>query len=165
MKHAFAILAALAASVPSMAHAQDGDALEARLLGAMRYSVGAGERVKQPGAAIRAYIDAGYVDRKPTERMDYTDYRVLAKPARLLGQKLLVIEEEYMTTYSGCCVNAGVGAIVLVDGDDSALRSFARENRCSIDESDVRDTLKRLKITVDARAASISCRERDALKD
>ena len=157
-------LAAGLAFAPGAPHAQE--APEKELLAAMSYSAARGDRLKQPGGAIRAYIKAGYVPRKPDKRMDYTDYRVLTKPASLLGHRLVVVEEEYLTKYIGCCVNEGVGAIVQVEGDDSALRSFAKQNKCSLDEKYVAETMQNLGLgKPEGRFVSVSCRFRDAAVD
>ena len=61
-------------------------------------------------------MQAGYIDNKPNLRADYTDYYLLNKPARFMGHELVMIEEEYMSRYIGCCVSPGAGLSVKVSG-------------------------------------------------
>lgn len=157
---------ALFAVFAPLAVAQDGSALEAGLLDAMRYDARRMERVAPSGPALQAYIRDGYVDLKPSVRADYTDYRLLKKPASLMGHPLVVIEEEYMTAYVGCCVSEGVGATVRIAGDTARLKAFAERNACGYQEGvDPGAELKRFGVANDlpkGRYASLSCRERDS---
>lgn len=140
------------------------EALAAGLVGAMRLNADRTERLNEPGEAIRAYIKAGYVRLKPELREEYTDYRVVRLPATLFGQALLVIEEEYLTKFIGCCVNEGVGVILRVTADRAPLKVFASANGCSISDerADIVATLQKLKVKpVDGDLVSMSCRTRD----
>ena len=88
----------------------------------------------EPGEVIRAYIKAGVVAQKPDSAADYVDYRRFRKPATLFGHKLVVLEEEYMTTYIGCCVDPGIGMVVEVAGDTTELDAFLVTNKCRKDQ-------------------------------
>jgi hypothetical protein len=164
----FAFAVGLASALPAGAHAQPAsDRLEAGLIDAMRLNTQTRERIGDSGAAIRAYIRAGYVRARPEKRFDYTDYRIVRRPARLLGQELVLIEEEYLTKFIGCCVNAGVGAVVRVTGEDSRLKEFASANGCSVEKgSAVAETLKRVGLKPGpGEYVALSCRERDVARD
>ena len=138
--------------------------LAAGLVGAMRLNADRTERLAEPGEAIRAYIKAGYLRLKPEQRDDYTDYRVVQLPAKFFGQELLVIEEEYLSKFIGCCVNEGVGVILRVTADLAPLKEFAAANGCSV-RDDRRDTVERLqKLKVkpaEGELVRLSCRTRD----
>ncbi|CEJ11113.1 hypothetical protein BN1110_01399 [bacterium YEK0313] len=152
-----AVLAVPAAAQPSP------DGLQRALAAGMGLHPSSGGRL-EAGPAIRQFIAAGYVDRRPTRRMDYTDYRVLKRPFQFLGQRLLVIEEEYMTQYIGCCVSEGSGAILRLSGDRSELTAFAAANKCrvSVDQPDIRARLAELGLGREpGEFARLSCRERD----
>lgn len=159
-----AILAAafsLAAALPAAAETAGP---EAALVAAMSYSAAKGARLKDSGEAIRAYIAGGYVSRRPDRRRDYTDYRALKKPATLLGQKIIVLEEEYLVEFIGCCVNEGIGAILEIRSDEAPLKAFAKKNGCLLSEENAREDLAALGLPRPAgRTVSISCRLRDAL--
>src|SRR5205085_449160 len=110
---------------------------------------------------IRPYISAGFVRAKPELREDYTDYRVLRKPAKLFGQDLLVIEEEYQLKFVGCCVSEGLGAILRVTADLVPLKEFASANGCSLNKDDIVERLRKLRISATGELLAMSCRERD----
>jgi hypothetical protein len=160
------LVAWLASAFLTEAGAQPApDRLQAGLVDAMRLNTQTGERIGDSGAAIRAYIQAGYLRARPEKRFDYTDYRILRRPARLLGQELVLIEEEYLTRFIGCCVNAGVGAVVRATADTSAIDAFAAANRCSIAKGrDVIATLESVGLKpAQGEYLQLSCRERDVL--
>lgn len=162
----FLPLAWLACTVlPLAAFAADEAALEKGLADAMRYDRAKGERVAPSGPALQAYIQAGYLDLKPSVRADYTDYRLLKKPAPFMGQRLVMVEEEYMTQYIGCCVDEGVGAVVRVGGSTAAMEAFAKANACRFEpdyDPEQALTANRLGIGLPpGKYARLSCRERD----
>ena len=161
--------AALLVLVSSLAAAADpvpGAELETGLAQAMHLKKGSSERVGTSGQAIQAYMRAGLIDSKPNQRADYTDYYLLNKPARFMGHELVMIEEEYMSRWIGCCVSPGAGLSVKVSGSLKPLEQFAHVHRCSLnDNADVQGELTSLGIRrklAPGRYATLSCRERDA---
>ena len=116
------------------------DSLENNLLSTLKLKLnefGDIERNGNHGKAIRAYMNKGYIDKKPTVyRADYVDYYVLKKPAYVLGHELKVIEEEYMSEYVGCCVNEGVGVVLKLTGSMQKLENFAQKNKCVVEPID-----------------------------
>jgi len=146
--------------------AEQGKNLEGGLANALRLKNGSVQRTGTSGKAIQAYMQAGLVGKKPTQRSDYTDYYLLRKPASFMGHELVVIEEEYMAQYVGCCVSPGAGLSVKVNGRADNLEAFARQNKCTFtDKVDLQRTLRDVGVKVvlsAARYATLSCRERDA---
>jgi hypothetical protein len=140
--------------------------LEDGLANALRLKSGSAQRTGTSGKAIQAYMHAGLIGKKPTQRIDYTDYYLLRKPAGFMGHELVVIEEEYMAQYVGCCVSPGAGLSVKVKGRTDNLEAFARQNKCTFtDKVDLQRTLREASVKVAlpaARYATLSCRERDA---
>lgn len=140
--------------------------LENGLIKALKLKQGTTERIADSGKAIQAYMREGIVGRKPNQRYDYTDYYLLKKSASLMGHELIVIEEEYLSKYIGCCVNPGVGVSVRVVGSTKNLQEFASANKCTFTEAiDLQNEL--LSVGVKANLsqgsyANLSCRERDA---
>ena len=167
MKHAIALL--LLAAGSAVALAADAEPLESGLRHALQLKRGTAERTGTSGQAIRAYMQAGLLRTKPDQRFDYTDYYVLQKPAPFLGHELVLIEEEYITRYIGCCVSPGVGVTVKVQGSTQNLEKFAQANRCTLtDNVDLAHELREVAIKnrfPKAHYASLSCRERDAERE
>lgn len=158
----------LAASCAS-AHAAADPGLESGLLHALQLKKGTTERVGTSGKAIAAYMREGYIGKHPDQRADYTDYYLLKKPASFMGHELVLIEEEYITQYIGCCVSPGAGVTVKVRGNTQKLQAFARAQRCTLtDPVDVQHALNDVAIKTrlpKGHYASLSCRERDAERD
>lgn len=150
----------LPAAVPSKAA---GVAAEAALVEALSLDARTGERLTPSGPAVRAFIAGGHVGRKPDLRFDYNDYRMLRKPARLFGFTILVLEEEYMAKYVGCCVSPGLGVMLTGHGDARKLAAFARANGCSLEApADPSGIPAELGLAVPAAGLTyLSCRERD----
>ena len=140
-------------------------ALEEGLVNALRLKNGTSQRMADSGAAIQGYMRADLVGKKPNQRADYTDYYLVKNSSEFMGHDLLLIEEEYMTKYIGCCVSPGAGVTVKVNGSTSNLVAFARQNKCSFtDNVNIRDLLAGLGIKSKipaGRYATLSCRERD----
>ena len=97
--------------------------LERGLLDAMRLKPDVSERSTKSGPMIMAYVKDGYLDLKPIQRADYTDYRLFKKPAQLMGHRLMLVEEEYMAKHIGCCVSEGLGVTVKVVGSTDCQSS------------------------------------------
>ena len=139
--------------------------LEVGLIDSMRLNKNTKTRLGDSGKAIQAYMREGLVNKKPNQRADYTDYYLLKKPARLMGHDLVMIEEEYMSAYIGCCVSEGVGVTVKVIGSTKNLEEFAEENGCTFsDQVDLQSQLDSVNIKtkiLPGHYASLSCRERD----
>lgn len=164
--------AALLVLVSSLAAAAAGPGpspgaeLETGLAQAMHLKKETTERVGTSGQAIQAYMHAGLIDSKPNQRADYTDYYLLNKAARFMGHELVMIEEEYMSRWIGCCVSPGAGLSVKVSGSLKPLEQFSRAHRCSLnDNADLQGELASLGIRrklPPGRYATLSCRERDA---
>lgn len=158
----------LAASGAS-AHAAADPGLESGLIQALHLKKGTTERVGTSGKAIAAYMREGYIGKHPEQRVDYTDYYLLKKPASFLGHTLVLIEEEYITHYIGCCVSPGAGVTVKVRGSTQTLQAFARAQRCTLtDPVDVQHELSEVAIQTrlpKGHYAALSCRERDAERE
>ena len=116
------------------------------------------KRAADSGDIIRAYIKAGYVKRKPEDRSDYTDTRILRKPATLFGHKLVALTEEYMVEYIGCCVDPGFGAILEVDDKTSEIEAAASANKCEFQIGESTDMSQfGLTLTPGHRFATLVC--------
>lgn len=124
------------------------------------------ERLGDSGKAIRAYMKAGVVNNRPNTRLDYTDYYLLNKQETFMGHQLIIIEQEYMTGYIGCCVSPGVGVTVLANGSIENMKRFAKANGCSLTEGiDIQKSVKQLGVNIGPQRGSfvaLSCRDRDA---
>lgn len=143
--------------------------LENGLIQALHLKKGTTERTGTSGKAIQAYMREGYVGKHPDQRFDYTDYYLLKKPASFMGHALVLIEEEYITQYIGCCVSPGAGVTLKVQGSTQKLQAFAIAQRCTLtDPVDIRHALSEVAIQTrlpKGHYASLSCRERDAERD
>jgi|GEM_PF-817887 len=162
------LLAATCASASAAAAVTDGE-LENGLINALHLKKGTTQRVGTSGKAIAAYMREGYVGKRPDQRADYTDYYLLKKPASFMGHELVLIEEEYITQYIGCCVSPGAGVTVKVRGGTQKLQAFASAQRCTLtDPVDIRQNLREVAIKTrlpKGHYASLSCRERDAERE
>jgi hypothetical protein len=140
--------------------------LETDLLNALRLDNKTMERAGSSRKAIQAYIREGFINKKPNQRTDYTDYYILRKPAKFMGHDLVMIEEEYMSDYVGCCVSPGAGVTVKVVGGAENLKDFANKNGCAFSgHVDLQKEIASVGIKRSipkGNYASLSCRERDA---
>jgi hypothetical protein len=158
-----ACLIFLSVAVVHPSFAASDQALEKRFVDALRHD-GKGHRQERAGQAIRAYKSAGVLAFKP-QRMDYNDYYVVRKPASFLGNALVVVMEQYMAQYVGCCVDPGAGAYVRVTASLAPMRAFARANRCRIEEypdekAFLREVPVKLKVGP-GKYAALRCHESD----
>ena len=160
------IILALVSAFTAPASASADLDLEKVLATALRLKKGTTGRLGEPREAIEAYISKGVISKKPEMRADYTDYYVVKTPASFIGHDLLIIKEEYMSTYVGCCVNPGLVIVVKVNGNPKSLHKFADTNKCFMEDNiDVQKELRGLSIKTTVpkgRYASLSCREMDA---
>lgn len=106
--------------------------LESGLLDALRLNKKTMERLGDSGRAIQAYMRDNFVSKRPNVRADYTDYYLVKAPAKFMGHDLIVIEEEYLSNYVGCCVSPGAGVTVKVADSTKNLEKFANENGCTL---------------------------------
>lgn len=79
--------------------------------------------------------EQGFVSQKPQiSRSDYNDIYQFKKPLTFLNQSVMLVSEEYMSQYIGCCVSEGWGAVFKVSNDYGDLKKFADDNYCSLEE-------------------------------
>lgn len=145
-----------------------GDAeLEQKMLQALR-PVPNFKRQENAGAVIREYKAAGVLPSWPTARVDYTDYYLAIHPTTFLANELVLVEEEYMTKFAGCCVDEGAGVFVRITSDTATLEKFARKNLCRVDQyPSEKDVLAEINVRTSlptGRYASLRCHVRDEEK-
>lgn len=157
--------ALLCAAASSHAEAPDTARLEAALIKALQLKPGTRERAGDSGAAIQGYVKAGLLDRRPSQRSDYTDYWLLKQPASFMGHELLIIEEEYPSKFIGCCPSEGADVDLRVVGSTGALEDFAETHGCRLETGyDLPGQLRGIGLRAKlpkGQYASLSCRERD----
>jgi hypothetical protein len=140
--------------------------LNETLIEALQIKPGTSERRLESSKAIIAFAKAGYVNLKPDERIDYSDYRLLKKPVILFGQEIVVIDEEYFDGYIGCCVSPGIAVTVKINGSLDKMKAFAAANQCKLSlDSDENYFGPQIPIpsAPPGTYAKLSCKERDAL--
>lgn len=49
-----------------------------------------------------------------------------------MGQNVVLISDEYMSEYVGCCVSEGWGAVFKQTSNLKLIEKFAKTNQCSI---------------------------------
>ncbi|MCH8621794.1 hypothetical protein [Undibacterium sp. TS12] len=151
-------------SFPSYGELTD-KGLEPRLRKALQIRKNGQERQARSRPVILAYKQAGILGKVPQQRADYIDFYLLRKPASFMGHRLVLLEEEYMDSYVGCCVSPGMGLAVQVHGDTSTVQEFAQKNACTFTaHADLAERLKTYGIShwlPKADYATLSCRERD----
>lgn len=122
------------------------------------------KRQENAGAVIREFKAEGLIPFRP-QRIDYTDYYLLLQPLPAFGQDLILIEEEYMLKFVGCCVSEGAGLVLRIVGDLRPLEEFAKANQCRVEEYKSEAQLKEfthIRFSVPlGRYAALSCRVRD----
>lgn len=157
---------ALLAVFTAQAAASDEQELENGLMNALKIKNSTTQRVGNSGKAIQAYMRQGLIDKKPNQRVDYTDYYLVNNSAKFMGHELVVIEEEYMSKYIGCCASPGAGVTVKIVGSSKNIEKFAHANRCTFtDHVNLQDELSHVSMKTHlprGNFASLSCRERDA---
>lgn len=163
----YILVIALIMILVNLATALSDQEIETGLLNSMRLNVKTLERMGSSGSALKNYMQEGIINQRPNQRADYTDYYLVKKPAKLMGHDLVVIEEEYMSRYVGCCVSPGVGVTVKVAGSTENLEKFANENGCTLTRQvDLQHEIESIGIKTKVpkgNYVSLSCRERDAI--
>jgi hypothetical protein len=156
----------LFSSFLSISSASDIQDLEKRLTSSLSLKKGTTERIGNSGETIQSYMKEGFINRKPNQRADYTDYYLMKKPSMFMGHELIVIEEEYRSKYIGCCVSPGMGVTVKISGSSTNLEKFATKNKCTLTNNvNIQAELESVSIKTKfprGQYASLSCRERDA---
>ena len=114
---------------------------------------------------LKRMLTQGMIAKKPDiSRYDYNDVYRVKKPFTFLGQTTVLVSDEYMSEYVGCCVSEGWGAVFARKGDLKPLQKFAQQNQCSLSEMDKESTdyyRFNLKKLPQANYYALSCRERD----
>lgn len=158
-------LALFVAACSTVAGAGTGDPSE-RFLASLRPVPHFG-RQENAAAVLREFKAEGLIPFKP-QRIDYTDFYPLLKPVQIFGHDLVLLEEEYMTQFIGCCVSEGAGMVLRLNGATYRLEAFAQANQCRVEE--FRDQVGYLKhrpvrFPLPAGAyVSVSCRARDEMR-
>ena len=153
-------------SLPSLA-AAEADPLEKGMAAALQFDPVKEER-GDTGKAIQAYMKAGIVNKKPDLRIDYNDYYLVSKPSTFLGHELVIIEEEYMTEYVGCCVDPGASLFMRLKGKDDALKAFAKKAVCKVETVNITEKLADLEVNRSMPAGTyveLSCHFNDTKTD
>lgn len=106
----------------------------------------------------------GFLANKPTiARADYNDVYMLKKPYTFLGQKFVLLSDEYMSEYVGCCVNEGWGAVFAKTSDLKKIEQFAQKNQCKIEKMQSNSEYYGYSLSKLGKAEyyELSCREGD----
>lgn len=140
----------------------DDAALQSMVMDSLRLRPGTGERMVDSGKMIVALANSGYVNLKPDESWDYSDYRFLKKRADFLGHEIIVIEEEYFEKWIGCCVNPGLAITFKLNGNTDFLQTFARNNKCKIGFDGDKYYGPALPPAPKGTYATLSCKEGDS---
>lgn len=139
-----------------------GEDLQDAMIAALRQKPGTSERIGNSADAIIGYVNAGYVNKLPDSRADYSDYRILKKPAKFMGHTLVAIEEEYMQEYIGCCVSPGMSVTLRISPTGDDLDKFASMNGCSVSKHNGEGLAEMgLPNAPKGTYATLDCKERD----
>ncbi|MDC4997669.1 hypothetical protein OHW19_13900 [Acinetobacter baumannii] len=106
----------------------------------------------------------GFLAKKPNiSRADYNDIYKLKKPYEFMGQNVVLISDEYMSEYVGCCVSEGWGAVFKQTTNLKLIEKFAKKNQCNIAPIETNSTYYGFKIRSLPKGNyyELSCRERD----
>ena len=148
------------------ASAKADDELQETLISALRQKPGTSERMGSSSDAIMGYANAGYINKHADLRADYSDYRILKKPASFMGHTLVAIEDEYMQEWVGCCVSPGMSVTVRVSPAGDDLETFASKNGCRVskDTDDYYSDDMGLPKAPKGTYATLNCKERDLVE-
>ncbi|QSB54793.1 hypothetical protein I6J48_03655 [Acinetobacter calcoaceticus] len=106
----------------------------------------------------------GFIAKKANiSRADYNDVYKLKKPYQFMGQNVVLISDEYMSEYVGCCVSEGWGAVFKQTANLKLIQKFAKTNQCNINpiESDSNYYGFKISSLPKGNYYELSCRERD----
>lgn len=106
----------------------------------------------------------GFIAKKATiSRADYNDIYKLKKPYQFMGQNVVLISDEYMSEYVGCCVSEGWGAVFKQISNLKLIEHFAKTNQCKISpiEQDSDYYGFKIRSLPKGNYYELSCRERD----
>ncbi|MDV4265902.1 hypothetical protein ACG9XY_04180 [Acinetobacter seifertii] len=106
----------------------------------------------------------GFLAKKPNiSRADYNDIYKLKKPYEFMGQNVVLISDEYMSEYVGCCVSEGWGAVFKQTSNLKLIEKFAKTNQCSVAPIESTSDYYGFKIRSLPKGNyyELSCRERD----
>lgn len=149
--------------IPAPKNLANEPEIESELINTLRLK--GKQRVGGYRKAIETYSRKGLINKNPNQSIDYTDYYLVNKPLSFMGHQLLVIEEEYMQKYIGCCVSPGVGISIRVVGSTKNIEEFAHTNKCTFNNNvNLQEDLRQVEIKTNLPQgdfASLSCRERD----
>lgn len=109
-------------------------------------------------------LKQGFIAKKANiSRADYNDIYKLKKPYQFMGQNVVLISDEYMSEYVGCCVSEGWGAVFKQTSNLKLIKQFAKTNQCKISPIEQDRTYYGFKITLLPKGNyyELSCRERD----
>lgn len=115
---------------------------------------------------FKSLSQQGFISKKPqVSRMDYNDVYVVKKPLKMFNQLVVLLSDEYMSEYVGCCVSEGWGAIVKKEQSFQAFKRYAEKNHCALTPFSLKDNehyygfaTKKLR---QGEYYELSCRERD----
>jgi hypothetical protein len=80
-----------------------------------------------------------------------------------MGQNVVLISDEYMSEYVGCCVSEGWGAVFKQTSNLKLIEKFAKTNQCSFGPIESTSDYYGFKIRSLPKGNyyELSCRERD----
>lgn len=112
----------------------------------------------------------GFISQKPqVSRMDYNDVYALKKPLEMFNQQVVLLSDEYMLEYVGCCVSEGWGAIIKKQHNVTTIQKFAQEQQCSFVPFSLKENLHYYGYTIKKLGKGeyyeLSCRERDLAQE
>lgn len=128
--------------------------------------MGSGEAFK----SFKSLNQQGFISKKPQiARMEYNDVYALKKPLQVLNQQVVLLSDEYMSEYIGCCVSEGWGAIIKKQQALTALQAFAKQHQCALEPFPLKENKYYYGYSTQKLAKGeyyeLSCRERDLVVD
>jgi hypothetical protein len=84
------------------------------------------------GAALRTLKQVGYLSARPQIRSNYDDYYRPLRAFNVLGNRVVVVQENYLVRDVGCCADPGIGLYFESNSSTSlsSVRDFALANKC-----------------------------------